>query len=123
MAFGKSLEGIGERIVTFGKSGTITKGTHEGQVATVVAGPAVKVSASTNKVAGIIKKINDDNIGVQIGGIMKADYSGSAPTAGAVNNLEADGSGGVNVDAGNGDPFFVWEVDTTNTKVYFSRAL
>lgn len=116
MAFTHSVAGIGARRVTLGKSGTVTAGTHEGQIAAVVTGYKAKVAASAEKVFGVIEKIEDDNVVVQEKGYAEVSYSGTAPTVGQYNNLEADGSGGVNVDAANGDPFFVVEVDTTNNK-------
>jgi len=116
MGFNHSLNGIGERRVTLGKSGTVTAGTHEGQIASVVTGYLAKVAASAEKIFGVIRKIEDDQVVVQDKGYAEVSYSSTAPTVGEWNNLEANGSGGVNVDAANGDPFFVVEVDSGNNK-------
>lgn len=116
MAFTHSVEGIGARRVTLGKSGTVTAGTHEGQIAAVVTGYKAKVAASADKIFGVISKIEDENVVVQDKGYAEVSYNGTAPTVGQYNNLEANGVGGVNVDAVGGDPFFVVEVDAGNSK-------
>lgn len=123
MSFDKSFEGIGEVTITCEKSGTVTAGTHEGKAASMPSSGAAKVGAADEKLLGVIRTINQEDIAVQVGGIMKASYTGSAPTAGAVNKLECGAAGVVQVDASNGDPFYVVKVDTTNSLVWFFRAL
>lgn len=106
--------GIGERFSTYGKSGTITKGTHEGQTVSIVASGTTslaKIGAAGEDFRGIVSAINGDDITVQDKGFVTVDYSGSAPVVGW-NQLECDGSGGVNVDATNGNWFFVDSVDS-----------
>lgn len=110
--------GIGERHVTYGKSGTITKGTHEGQTAALVGSGTsslIKIGAAGDDLRGVIRAISGDDITVQDKGFAEVTYSGAAPVVGW-NLLECDGAGGVNVDAINGNLFVVDSVDTVNTK-------
>ena len=115
-----SVDGVGERLVTMKKNGTITKGTHEGFIAAVAANLEVKVAAAGEKIFGVIRNIAGDDITVQDKGYVTMPYSGATvPTVGSRNLLVADGNGGVTVDTTNGGPFFVVAVDTTNSKVTF----
>lgn len=108
-------KGVLRAHLTYEKSGTITKGTHENAVGSVTAG-LMKVAADGEHVRGIIRAVESDGVTAQVRGIVSEPvlYSGSAPTAGEYNLLLADGSLGVKVDAG-GHPFFVESVDVGNT--------
>ncbi|MFQ5631210.1 MAG: hypothetical protein ACE5I1_20755 [bacterium] len=110
------LQGIGARRVTLKKSGTIAAtdvdkpgkpGTNPLEIALGTAGTRIR---------GMIEQVNGDDVTVLEEGWVWINYSGTAPTAQAVNKLECDGSGGVNVDAINGRDLWVEKVDTTNTK-------
>lgn len=112
-----SLEGIGELIITLKKNGTITQGTHENLAAKIPANKEVAVGTADTPLAGKIKAINGDDISAQVAGIMTLPYTGAAPTVGTYSKLECAASGEVQVDATNGHPFLVLDVDTVNTNV------
>jgi len=112
-----SFEGIEEVLVTMKKNGTITQGTHENLAAKIAANKEVAVGTANTPLAGKIMAINGDDISVQVKGFMTLPYTGTAPTVGQYNKLECAASGEVQVDASNGHPFLVFNVDTTNTKV------
>jgi hypothetical protein len=88
-------------------------------------GKAVSINSSGTAVEGAadavlrgrLEQITDDVATVAIGGLVEFDYSGSAPTVGTFVNWECAASGEIVEDATNGQPYFVEEVDTTNTKV------
>jgi hypothetical protein len=104
---------------TFLASG-ITYGTDEGKPFKVSGNKTAALAAADDLLDGIIETISEDSdvIVGRIRGFVTVAYSGSAPSAG-IQKLEADGAGGVRVDADNGREYLVVDVDTTNTTVTF----
>lgn len=112
--------GIGEELMTFQKSGTITQGTHEGATCYLAGNMQVAVGAADQPFFGVIKKISGDDITVQFNGVFKATYSGTAPAVG-IQKLECGANGTVIVDETNGHECEVLKVDTANTLVWFRK--
>jgi len=98
--------------LSYEKSGTVTKGTHEGKAASITTGGLAKVGGADEHFRGAISNIEDDVITVQVRGLVEVPYTSTAPTAGNYNKLECGASGAVQIDATNGIPFFVESVDT-----------
>lgn len=93
-------------------SGTMTKGTHEGQSASITTGGLAKVGGANEAFRGVIANIEDDVCTLQVRGLVTVPYTSTAPTVGAYNILECGASGSVAIDASNGVPLFVESVDT-----------
>jgi len=100
------------QFLSYGKSGTITKATHENKAASITTGGLVKVGGANEHFRGVITNIEDDVITVQVRGLATVTYTSTAPTVGEYNKLECGASGAVQIDATNGIPFFVESVDT-----------
>lgn len=98
--------------LSYEKSGTVTKGTHEGKAASITTGGLAKVGAADEHFRGVISNIEDDVITVQVRGLAEVAYTGTAPTVGQHNKLECGASGAVQIDATNGRMFLVESVDT-----------
>lgn len=101
----------------YSRSGTITKGTHEGKAASITTGGLVKVGGANEHLRGVIANIdpNGDDISVQVRGLVEVPYTSTAPTVGEYNKLECGATGAVQIDATNGIPFFVESVNTTDS--------
>ncbi len=105
---GFSYQGIGEWCASFAcgsvAEGAVVKMNGNGTVAACGAGDAF---------CGVVRALAHDGnaCSVQLGGMAKVAYSGSAPEAGFV-KLAADANGGVSANA-NGAGYLVAEVDET----------
>lgn len=86
-----SYEGIGEWCATFG-CGEVT----EGAVVKMDGSGAVKTCSEGDAFVGAVRAIGHDGkaCSVQLGGMTKVPFTGTAPAAGYV-KLAANGSGGV----------------------------
>jgi len=80
-----------------------------------VAGAALKAAVGTanTPLLGMIRIVHSTEVTVQRRGYATLTYTGTAPTAGAYNNLECGADGAVQVDDTNGVPFYVESVDTS----------
>lgn len=101
------------QFLSYEKSGTVTKGTHEGKAAHITTDGKAAVGGADESFRGPIANIEDDVITVQVRGLAELPYTSTAPTVGAWNKLECGASGAVQIDATNGVPFFVESVDTS----------
>ena len=107
-----SINGIGQRHITFAKSGTITT-SDIGKACTMNTSQQVAVGTADAAFFGVIQQVSGDDITVTDSGYVTVPYTGSAPTAGAFNNLECGAAGAVQIDNTNGREIFVYSVDTT----------
>lgn len=103
--------------VTFIQSG-MTQNTDENKPVIVSAAKTVSLCSANDLFDGVVLVVEDGFCTVQTTGFVKVLYSGTTPGTGRI-KLEADGSGGVRVDAVNGREYLVTDVDTTNTLITF----
>ena len=111
---GISLTGFAEQTVTLKMDGEGAKGSPVTLSASLTATPC----AAGDPFVGVLSNAPRGGFaGVQVGGFVKASYTGTAPTPGyAV--LAADGNGGVQA-ASSGQARLILEVDTTQQTVGF----
>ena len=105
-----SYEGIGEWCATFG-CGAV----NEGDVVKVSASGTVAKCGEGDDFCGVVRAVAHDGKActVQLGGLAKVKYSGTAPAAGYA-ALAADGKGGVSApgESESGSSYLVLAVDS-----------
>lgn len=84
-----SYEGIGAWSATF-----TTADAKEGQVVKLSGSGAVAACSAGDAFCGVAEAVRGIYCGVQMGGLARVGYTGTAPTVG-LNKLTADGEGGV----------------------------
>lgn len=84
-----SYEGIGAWSATF-----TTENAGEGQVVKLSGSGAVAACSAGDAFCGVAEAVRGAYCGVQMGGLARVGYTGTAPTVG-LNKLTADGNGGV----------------------------
>lgn len=104
--------------IPFLMNSQFTVGTDENKPVKVTAAKTVTLCAANDLFDGIVISIGKGVCTVQVTGFVTVTYSSTAPGIGRI-KLEADGSGGVRVDAVNGREYLVTDVDETNSKVTF----
>ena len=106
-----SYEGVGEWCATFG-CGEV----NEGNVVKVSASGTAAECSAGDDFCGVVRAVAHDGKActVQLGGLARVKYSGTAPAAGYA-ALTADGKGGVSVpgESGSGSTYLVLAVDST----------
>ena len=109
-----SYEGIGQWAATFACTGV-----SEGDVVKVGANDTVAACSAGEAFCGIASSVSHggDACSVTLGGMVTADYTGTAPSLG-YGGLTADGEGGVKADA-SGRSYLTVDVDTGAKTVTF----
>ena len=110
-----SFDGIGQWAATFACSGDVA----EGQMVKIGDSGAVTACADGEAFAGQITAVGRDGAAcsVELGGMVTAAYTGSAPALGW-SGLSADGNGGVKADA-SGHEYLVVDVDEVGMTATF----
>jgi len=106
------FDGYDNTMLTFNLSGTAVAG----NLTKIVSSETVAAcTASGDIFMGVVECVDDGYASVQTKGYVEAAYSGTAPSVG-VNNLVANGTGGVEISAtGAGRDVLVISLDTTNS--------
>lgn len=108
-----SYEGIGEWCATFG-----CEDVSEGAVVKAADSNAVAACGADEAFCGVVRALARDKkaCSVQLGGLAKVKYSGSAPALG-LRRLCADGTGGVKETSTGGAEYFVLSADSAAEKI------
>lgn len=110
-----SFNGFGEKLLTFKNASAVTAG----YPVKVSANDTVAACSAGDSFCGFAVESDSAYACVKLGGVVTAQYSGTAPTVGFI-KLAAAASGKVAVAASGGREYLVLAVDSTEGTVTFS---